>query len=58
MFDETTDCSVTEQFAIHGRYIGSSTGELKFHYLDTLQPENQALTSEVYPVASFCVVKQ
>lgn len=29
MFDETTDCTVTEQLAIHGRYIHNETGELK-----------------------------
>jgi hypothetical protein len=49
MFDETTHCSVTEQLAIHGCYIESSTGELKSHYLkviDTLQPEIRASTSE------------
>lgn len=28
IFDETTDCSITEQIAIHGRYISSTTGEL------------------------------
>ena len=42
MFDETTDCSVTEQLAIHGRYIDKEFGALKSCYLkviDTLQPE-------------------
>jgi len=37
MLDETTDCTVTEQLAVHGRYIN--------HYLkviDTLQPEMEA----------------
>ena len=29
MLDETTDCSITEQLAIHGRYISRATGELK-----------------------------
>ena len=29
MCDETTDCTVTEQLAIHGCYIDSVTGELK-----------------------------
>ena len=33
MLDETTDCSITEQLAIHGRYISPTTGELKCHYL-------------------------
>ena len=49
MLDETTDCTVTEQLAIHGRYICSVTGELKSHYLkviDVLQPEVQAVTAE------------
>ena len=42
MFDETTDCTVTEQLAVHGRFIGSDTGELRSHFLkiiDVLQPE-------------------
>lgn len=30
---KTTDCSVVEQQAIHGRYISPTTGELKCHYL-------------------------
>ena len=33
MLDETTDCSITEQLAIHGRCISRATGELKCHYL-------------------------
>ena len=43
MFDETTDCTVTEQLAIHGLYIEKSSGELKSRFLkviDLLQPEN------------------
>ena len=46
MLNETTDCTVTEQLVIHGRYIDNATGELKSHYLkliDTLQPEVEAL---------------
>lgn len=46
MLDETTDCTVTEQLALHGRCIDHATGELKSHYLkviDTLQPEIEAL---------------
>ena len=31
MLDETTDCSIVEQLAIHGRYISPTTGELKCH---------------------------
>ena len=41
LFDETTDCTVTEQLAIHVRFI-DNTGELKSHYLkliDVLLPE-------------------
>ena len=33
MLNETTDCSITEQLAIHGRYISPATGELKCCYL-------------------------
>ena len=33
MLDETTDCSVAEQLAIHVRYISRATGELKCHHL-------------------------
>lgn len=36
MLDETTDCSVAEQLAIHGRYISPTTGELKCHYLKVI----------------------
>ena len=36
MLDETTDCSVTEQLAVHGRYISPTTGELKCHYLKVI----------------------
>lgn len=45
MFDERTDCSVTE-LAIHGRYIDKESGALKSCYLkviDILQPEIDAL---------------
>ena len=43
MFDETADCTVTEQLAIHARFIDASSGEVKSHYrkiLDVLQPES------------------
>ena len=33
LFDETTDCTVTEQLAVHGCYI-SNTGELRCCYLN------------------------
>ena len=31
MIDEITDCTVTEQLILHGRYIDLETGELKSH---------------------------
>ena len=43
MFDETADCTVTEQLAIHARFIDPSNGEMVSHYLkilDLLQPES------------------
>ena len=46
MFDETTDCTITEQLTIHGRYIDKQTGELKSCYLttiDVLGPELEAI---------------
>ena len=46
MFDETTDCTVAEQLAVHGRYIDKETGELRTHYLkiiDVLGPEIKAI---------------
>ena len=33
MLDESTECMVTEQLVIQGRYIDHATGELKSHYL-------------------------
>ena len=48
LLDETTDCTVTEQLAIHRRYIDGVSGELESHFLkvvDILQPE-VALTTE------------
>ena len=42
MFDKTTDCTVTKQLAVHGRFIESDTGELRSHFLKiigVLQPE-------------------
>ena len=35
MFDET-DCTITEQLAIHGRYINKQTRELKICYFTTI----------------------
>ncbi len=46
MIDESTDCTVTEQLVLHGRYIDLETGELKSHYLkvlDVLEPAVQAV---------------
>ena len=57
MLDETTDCTVTEQLAIHARYI-DTTGELKSHYLkviDTLQPEIEALQTPAPGNHSPCI---
>ena len=48
MFDETTDCTITEQMAIHGSYIDKQTGKLKTCYLttiDVLGPELEAIKS-------------
>lgn len=45
MLDETTDCTVTEQLAIHGRYI-TKCGQLKSCYLktiDVLLPEIEGI---------------
>ena len=46
MFDDITDCSVTEQLAIHVRFIDKESGSLKTCYLkiiDVLQPEIDVL---------------
>ena len=43
LFDETTDCTVTEQLAIHGRFINKNSGELQSHYytvIDVLHPSD------------------
>ena len=48
MFDATTDCTITEQLAIHGRYIDKQTGELKtcsLTTIDVLGPELEAIKS-------------
>ena len=50
--------TVTEQLAIHGRYIHKLTGELKSHYLkviDTLKPEIDALNSGVAGDLDTCI---
>ena len=36
MFDESTDCTVTEQLVIHCRYIVKDTGELQSHFLKVI----------------------
>ena len=51
MFDETTDCSVIEQLAIHGHHIDKESGALKSCYLkviDTLQPEIDVLHNSTH----------
>jgi len=58
MFDETTDCSTTEQLAIHGQFIHADSRELMSHYLkivDVMQPddietESDAATSSTISV--------
>ena len=42
-FDETSHCTVTEQLAVHGRFVDEENGLLRLHYLkiiDVLQPES------------------
>ena len=42
LFDDTTDCLVTEQLAVHGRFVCHKTRNLKTSYLkviDVLRPE-------------------
>lgn len=49
MLDETTDCTVTEQLALHCRYIEKASGNLKSCYLrtiDVLKPEIESVSSE------------
>ena len=36
MFDESTDCIVTEQLVLHCRYFEKDTGELKSHFLKVI----------------------
>ena len=58
LLDETTDCTVTEQLVIHGRYIHHATGELKSHYLkviDTLQPEVESVGSGYSSDVDTCI---
>ena len=46
MFDETTDCIITEHLTVHGRYIDKETGEFSTHHLkiiDVLGPEIKAV---------------
>ena len=49
MFDETTDCTATEQLAVHGRFINKDTGALESHFLkviDVLGPEIASVNSD------------
>ena len=42
-FDETLDCTTTEQLAVHGRFVDEESRLLRSHYLkiiDVLQPES------------------
>ena len=57
MFDETADCTVTEQLAIHTRFIDASSGEVKSHYLkilDLLQPESAEQDACIRMSAGLC----
>ena len=36
MFDESTDCMVTEQLVLHCQYIEKDTGKLKSHFLKVI----------------------
>ena len=36
MFDESTDCTITEQLVIHCRYIVNDTGELQSCFLKVI----------------------
>ena len=54
MLDETTDCTVTEQMAIHGRFIEKDSGKLKCHFLkiiDVLKPEVDSVSDTASPIA-------
>ena len=58
MFDETTDCTVTEQLAIHGRYIDNVTGSLKSCYIkvvDVLKPEVDAISNDSQDDTNVCI---
>ena len=49
MIDETTDCTITEQLAVHGRFINKDTGNLESHFLkviNVLGPEIANMNSE------------
>lgn len=47
MLDETTDCAVTEQLAIHARYIHATTGELKSTYLKIIDLLHSRVSCDV-----------
>ena len=49
MFDDTTDCSVIKQPAIHGHYIDKETGACYLKVMDILQPEIDALQDDSTP---------
>ena len=58
MLDETTDCTVTEQLALHGRYIERNTGNLKCCYLktiDVLKPEIVSVRENTQENVDTCI---
>ena len=54
MLDKTKDCTVTEQTAIHGRFVAKDSGKLKCQYLktiDVLEPEVDRVSDTASPIA-------
>ena len=54
MLDKTTDSTVTEQTAIHGRFIAKDSGKLRCHFLkiiDVLKPELDRVSDTASPIA-------
>ena len=44
MFDESTDCTITEQLVIHCQYIVKETGELQSYFLKVIDILGQSET--------------
>ena len=44
MFDESTDCTITEKLVILCRYIGKDTGELQPYFLKVIDILGQSKT--------------